>query len=222
MSYAFSPDASLDALIDHVAGVIAVLEATSALAGLAAPWHALRTDLLKARQTRDDTRWKLLGTQRKVAVCHVEWGAAVGDLSGRALLASGKKVHQDPYASLFHPLRANDLRSLGPVRAVASARIIDTKGSALAHPDLTKSLATLKKETDTLHTAELERSAAQNATLVLDITRANQVAALDKLTAVTEIGILTQFPGRRDMVRAALAPARSAPRNKPESKDPTT
>ncbi len=222
MSYTFSPDASLDALIDHVAGVIAVLEANPNLAALAAPWHKLRTDLLKTRQTRDETRWKLLGIQRKVAVATVEWGVAVGDLSGRALLAAGKNVRKDPYVSLFTPLRAAELRSLGPVRAVAAAGVIAAKGAALAHPELVKSLAALKTTTDALSAVEADRSAAQQAALVLDIARAAQVTAVDKLTATTEIGILTKFPGRGDLVRAALAPARSAPKSKAASVDPVT
>ncbi len=222
MSYAFAPEASLDSLIDHVSGVIAGLEATPSLAPLAAPWHKLRKDLLAARQTRDETRWKLLGAQRKVAVSSVEWGVVVGDLSGRALLAAGKNVRKDPYASLFTPLRAAVLRTLGPVRAIAAAAVIAAKGAALAHPELVKCLAALKTATEALSAVEADRSAAQQASLVLDIARSAQVTALDKLTATTELGILTKFPGRSDLVRAALAPARSTPKSKPTAADPTT
>ncbi len=222
MSYAFPASASLDTLLDHVCGVIAVLEATPELAALAGPWHKLRDGLLKARQTRDETRWTLLGAQRKVAVRDVAWDAAVGDLSGRAFLAAGKTDKEEPYASLFGPLVAKELRNLGPARATAAAELILAKGAALAHPDLTKSLATLKTTTAALTSAAAERDKAQEAALLLDIPRAKQVTAVDALTATTEIGILTKFPGRRDVVRAVLAQAQAEGKPKAQEADVAT
>ena len=222
MSYAFPASASLDTLLDHVCAVIAALEAVPELAALAAPWHKLRDGLLKARQLRDETRWTLLGAQLKVAVRDVAWDAAVGDLSGHAFLAAGKSDEKEPYASLFGPLVAKELRNLGPARATAAAELILAKGAALAHPDLTKSLATLKTATAALAGAAADRDKALEASLLLDIARAKQVTAVDALTATTEIGILTKFPGRRDVVRAVLAQAQPEAKSKAQEADAGT
>ena len=96
MSYTFPITASLDTVLDHVCGVIAVLEATPELMALAPPWRKLRDGLLAARQKRDETRWTLLGAQRKVAVRDVAWDVAVGDVSGHAFLAAGKSDKAEP------------------------------------------------------------------------------------------------------------------------------
>lgn len=217
MSYAQPSDASLESVIDYVVGVIAVLQATPELAALAPPWHKLRDNLLKARDDRDQKRWKLLGAQRKVGVLDVKWDAAVGDLSGRAFLAAGKDAKAHPYADLFSPLVADDLKRLGPVRAAAAEEVIQAKGKALAHPDLTKSLDGLDKATVALTAADTERTAALQVVLVLDIERTKQIAAVDLLVATTEIGVLTAFPGQREIVRAVLAPAKAEKKAKADT-----
>lgn len=208
MSYRMPASASLDHLIDHAVGVIAAVQATDEFSGNAQMWLDLRAKLLAARDHRDGLRWALAGAQRKVDYRDVRWDAAILDLSGRAFLAAGKDAAASPYADLFGAISGAGLRNLGPVRATAAAQVILTKGAALDHPDLKDSLATLAAATHALQAADEERTLQRNQVLALDIARAQLVDAVEHATAATEVAILTQAPGRRDLVRALLAPAR--------------
>ncbi len=220
MSYAMPADASLDALIDHTTSVIAALQATDEFADLAPQWLDLRNVLLGHRLHRDELRWTLLGAQRKVDYRDALWDAAVVELSGRAFLAAGKSADARPYADLFGTLPARELKSLGPARAAAAAELILAKAAVLNSPELGASAAAVAKATEKLKAADVDRAAARKSVLVLDITRAEQVDALELAMAHTEVQILTKMPGRNDLVRALLAPARKESAAKAEAAAP--
>lgn len=215
MSYQQPDTASFELLIDHAVGVGAALAAHEAFADLAPAWNDLRDQLLAGRQARDEARWALLGAQRKVDVRDALWDASVGDLSGRAFLAAGKRADAPPYSDLFGPLVANDLKALGPARAVAAAGVILAKGNELNHADLSAPLATLGTATTALQSADSERTTLREATLTLDIVRQRALSAVEQATAQCEIAILQRAPGRADLVRAFLAPVR--PERQPKS-----
>lgn len=208
MSYKQSEQASYEALIDHTSSVIAGLLALGET-DLALPWQTLRQALKAQRDARDEARWTLLGAQRTVAVRDAAWDAVVTDLSGRAYLASGKQADQAPYVLLFGGISANDSRQLGPAKATAFGSALLRKGGELRHPELEQGLARLaiaNADLEAAHAARLEARAAAEAHAV---PRLRAVEAVERLTAETEVGILTKNPGRRDLVRAVLAPQRA-------------
>jgi hypothetical protein len=45
------------------------------------------------------------------------------------------------------------------------------------------------------------------------------ISGLELLIASTEVALLTQFPGSRDLVRAALSPSRLRPSARPSAND---
>ena len=116
-----------------------------------------------------------------------------------------------PHADMFGTLPAAELKQLGPARAAAAAELILAKGAMLNNPDLGASLAELAQATEKLKAADTDRSVARKQVLLLDITRAEQVDAVEHAMAHTEVQILTKMPGRKDLVRALLAPVRKEP-----------
>lgn len=67
--------------------------------------------------------------------------------------------------------------------------------------------------TATLDAAAKARTAAGNQLIAHEVVRAREVDAVEALIAEVEPQILTRFPGRRDLLRAILAPPRR-PRKK--------
>lgn len=215
VAYKMTQEGSLETYIDYASATIAGLEALPETAILAAPFHTLRDQLKAERDARDEDRWTLLGAQRKVAVLDAQWDHAVVDLSGRAWLAAGKKPGAEPYASLFGTVTAKQVTVLGAHKETVIGEKLVAKGHELGHPDLAESLGKLSHANETLHTAAQVRDAADTQALLHEITRRKLKTELERLVAHAEVGILTQFPGRDDLVRAMLAPDR--PDRKPEA-----
>ena len=198
MSYPQRPSASLEALIDYVVSVIAGLEAIG-LDVLAAPWLALLQTLRSNRDSRDDARFALLRAQRKFNVRDAQWDEAISDLSGRAYLAAGKDAKALPYQALFGGVTANDARNLGPAKAAAVADVVLAKGAQLAHPDLATSLQRLQDATASLNSAADLRSQTRIAVATHAVVRIQRLADVDTAVGIAEAGILSAFPGRRDL-----------------------
>ncbi len=209
MSYKQPESASLETLVDYTTATIAGLQAIPELAEFAAPWLALRKNLLAARDARDLDRWALLGAQRKVQVLDTAWDAAIGDLSGRSFLAAGKDAKRSPYAQLFGSISAQDAKKLGASKATSLARDILAKGAAQGHPELGTSLQQLAQATTALADADTERAKARSQAMTHEVARIGQLEAVEQQTAETEVAILMTFTGRSDLVRAVLAPDRA-------------
>jgi len=209
MSYRIPDSASLETLLDYVTDVIAGLEAVAELAVLAAPWRTLRADLRQDRDARDDARWTLRAAQRKTAVLDVQWDRALVDLSGRAFLAAGKKAGLEPYASLFGGISADEATRLGPHKAAALGTLVAEKAKAFANPELTAAVTALEAATPALEAAAAVRDDVALKAQLHEITRLQRHLAVEKQIALSEVAVLTVFPGRSDLVRATLAPERT-------------
>ena len=85
------------------------------------------------------------------------------------------------------------------------------KSAALAHPDLDTAVQAVAAANTPLADAGTARTAAQTAAVTHEIKRIQAREALETHIAETELGILQQFVGRDDLVRAILAPPRKAP-----------
>lgn len=214
-----NPAASFETLLDYIVSVLAGLEALEE-PELAVPWQTLLTSVRQDRDARDLARQALITAQRKVAVRDAAWDTAVTDLSGRAFLAAGKKADRPPYALLFAGVTADDARRLGPAKATAVGTALLRKGQELQHPDLADSLQRLAHANERLAAAEAARTQARAEAAVHEVPRVRAVDAVEALTAQTEVGILTRYPGRDDLVRAALAPQRSEPVRPASAADP--
>ena len=77
---------------------------------------------------------------------------------------------------------------------------------ALAPCERADTTERLRTQNASLKTAAEARDAAREAALLHDLRRRMAIGALTDLVARAEVGILTAFPGRRDLVRAILAP----------------
>lgn len=222
MSYQLPEAASLETLLDYATDVIAGLEAVPELAGLAAPWRTLRDGLRTDRDARDEARATLRGAQRKASVLDMLWDRALVDLSGRAFLAAGKNAGNEPYASLFGTVSAADATKLGAHNASAFGAQVVARANSLAHADLAGAVATLEAATSALETAGATRDDLEVKAQLHEITRIQRCVTVEKQVATTEVGVLTLFPGRADLVRATLAMARRdhAPKAPPQAADP--
>ena len=182
MSYLLPQNWSLESLLDYNARVSASLGAMAGLQESLRRWNELRDRTRSARDERDNDRWAVLSASAVVDLQDALWDHAVTDLSGRAFLAAGKD-------------------------AVLGSKIL-ALGKEQAHPDLAGALAALEAANASLAEAGAARDAAEEKSLLHEIRRRKLLAEYTTLVADSELAILTLHRGRRDLVRAALAPPR--------------
>lgn len=210
MSYSLPEAITFEGMIDYATGVAAGLKAVPELAPLAADWTAARQARRAERDARDDARASVLEASAVVRVRDAAWDAAVKKLSGEAFLVAGKDAGQSPYAPLFGTIKATDATRLGPAKAASFGATLLAKAKELATPALGGTVQALAKENAALSDAAGVRATARDEASVHELKRQKAREALELLIATTEVGILTAFPGRRDLVRALLAPPRKA------------
>ena len=204
-SYELPETASLEMMIEHCTSVIAGLEAVDELAPLAAPWVERRARLRHARDERDADRDAVTAASAKVRVADARWDGSVVGLSGIAFLAAGKDAKASPYAPLFGAVRAVDAVKLGAAKEAAFGAQLAKRARELNHPQLAGALAELEARNASLAMAAAARAEATSAVQLHAIKRGKLVDDLNALVAVTEVGILTAFPGRKELTRAVLA-----------------
>jgi len=213
---------SFEDLGDYADGVAAGLEARSELAALAAPWHALTAKCDDADQRQRRAR---RGLNRARVIFTVEDGEhdhKVLRLSTETYHWAGKDALAEPYVSFFDTMTAASITRLGEAKATAWARrAIARKEHVLASltAEETKRtlgaiLTDLENASSALTAAADRREEARNALSTYDIERRQLVRTTLELIADTEIGILTQFKGRRDLVDRVLALDFDAPASK--------
>jgi hypothetical protein len=218
MSYHIDTGSSLERLIEYSVGVEAGLEAHAELAAHGTTWRERRALLRGLRDARDEARYAWVRAASKLKVVDVDWDAIVTDLSGRAYLAAGKDAAADPYLTLFGTVKASDAVKLGPAKATAFGERLVTRATELGHADLGGTVERLKAQNVALTTNGQARDAAREAALLHDLRRRKAIDDLTTLVAETEVAILTAFPGRRDLVRAILAP--TTPSRRSSSAEP--
>lgn len=205
MAYQQPESASLEALIDYVGSAQAALQALDPTGALATPWQTLRDQLKGERDHRDDDRFAVLSASAVVRLRDAEFDKAVGDLSGVAFLAAGKKADAEPYSGLFGTTKATEARKLGPAAAVTFAEGLLQKAQAQGMAMLAEPLHNLHHATAHLGPAGQARTAAEQKSAVHEVVRKQALAATEALTATTQATLLAQWPGRDDLVRACLA-----------------
>jgi len=210
MSYSLPEAITFEGMIDYATGVAAGLKAVPEIAPLAADWAAARQARRAERDARDDARALAVEATAVVRVRDAAWDDAVKKLSGEAFLAAGKDAGRSPYAPLFGTIKATDATRLGPAKASSFGATLLAKANELATPSLAGAVQALTKENAALGEAGAARAAARDGASVHEVKRQKAREALELLIATTEVGILTAFPGRRDLVRAILAPTRRA------------
>jgi hypothetical protein len=222
MSYHIDSGSSLERLIEYSVGVEAGLEAHEGLADHGTTWRNRRGVLRDLRDARDEARYAWVRAASKLKVIDVDWDAIVIDLSGRAYLAAGKDAAAEPYRTLFGSVKASDAVKLGPAKATAFGDRLVARATELGHADLAPTVGQLKAQNVALTTSGQARDAAREAALLHDLRRRKAIDELMTLIAETEVAILTAFPGRRDLVRAILAPTTPSRRSgsaEPDSPD---
>ncbi len=222
MPYAPDDNASLDALVDHAESVAAGLAAVDALKALDKDWLALLTDLKAAREEQEQKRFELLKASRKVRVLDRFFDRAVSQLARQAQADAGG-VDKPPYSTLFGAVKSKDILAMGPEKAVAVGALLAEKAKGLQNADNTVRLASAVKDAaGPLADAHAARQKAKEAVLVLAVKRQQLSARLGALAALTQVGILTAFPGDSELVRAVLSIERGERDQKRESDDPPT
>jgi len=192
-------------MIEHCTSVVAGLQAMDELAPLAVPWVEKRTRLRQARDERDADRDAVTAASAKVRVADARWDASIVGLSGVAFLAAGKDAKASPYAMLFGSVRAVDAVKLGAAKEAAFGAQLVKRARELSHPQLAEALAEVEARNAELERVAAARSEAVSAAQLHAIKRGKLVDELNCLVAVTEVGILTAFPGRKELTRAVLA-----------------
>lgn len=209
MAYQLPETASLESLTEYAGGVAAGLQALALDPAVSGQWLEHRKTLKTARDLRDDARFELRCASAVVQVRDAQWDKAVGDLSGHAFLAAGKKADAEPYATLFGATKAAEAQKLGPEGAAHFGHGLVAKGQALGVDGLAKQLHDVAHATADLEEAGQLRVAAEQAAGLHEIERKKLHAATEALIATTEATILAKLPGRNDLVRAVLAPERA-------------
>lgn len=219
MAYDASPLDSLETLMDRAVSIDAGLSAMPELETLAPPWSKRLEAILDSRDARDAARRVVLKASAKVKVFDTRWDFTVKKISSVAYQSAGKKKDVEPYASTFGAVTAADAIDLGPHKATAFGTKLLSKMTALNHMDLNPLIAVLTADQENLANAAKVRDDAQVQAATHDVLRRKHVEEFNKLLAETEVGILTRFPGRRDLVRAILAPERATRSNKSTGTD---
>ncbi len=211
MAYQLPENWSIESMIDYCTATIAALRATPELAPLAEPWVAKRTELRSERQTRDDARDAVTEAAAVLRVADAGWDWEVTNLSSAAYQAARKDAGKPPYAQLFGTIKATQAVKFGAAKAGEYAEGLIARGTALDHADLTAPLAAFVAATERLGAAGRAHRAARVQAQTAEIRRVALHGELEGLVALTELGVLTRFVGRDDLVRAVLAPSRSRP-----------
>jgi len=210
MSYTLDPKSSIEALLDYVAGAAAAVQALPATAHLVEPFLVVRKDLQDARDKRDEARFAHKCASAVVRVHDALWDEAILTLSGEAFLAAGKDAKASPYAPLFGTMKASEAQELGPAKALVFGGSVVSKARELAHPRLEAATAALAKAGQDLQQAASARDTAREQAELHELRRSRLVYGVEIAVAHCEVEILQRFPGRRDLVRAMLAPEKPA------------
>lgn len=208
MAAKFDPSATFETMIDYCKGVESGAIADEQFAHLCVRFDARAAELIGLRDARNRDRWALLAAQRRVDVRETRLRAATGEVSGVAFLASGKRADRSPYADLFGTVKATDIASFGPANAIAAVGKVLERGRQSGVAALTESLDRLNAATAPLKAADESRTAAENTASRHEVIRGQEVARLDLLIGEAEAAILTDNPGRTDLVRALLGVVR--------------
>jgi hypothetical protein len=221
MSYRLPATASLESLIRYASGVNAGLLAMDALKPLADPWSGWRQSLRQARDLRDDELFALDTARARLRVLDSEWDRLVVLISGEAYLLSGKKADAEPYRSLFGAVTAQEATRLGAAKATAFGDRLVLHLAQAGHARLAELAQEFQPVNVRLKAAEAEVTAAEDKASLQGSQRRKLVREVEAQIGVSEVGILQLFPGRRDLVRAVLAPPRPERREReaPEPED---
>ncbi|MFO0751127.1 MAG: hypothetical protein U1F43_36460 [Myxococcota bacterium] len=217
-----SSDLSLERLGDYVDGVHAALAERAPLAGLAPPWEALlqRCDAAEARQKK--ARRALNRARVGYWIRDADFDQAVRNLSSETYHLAGKDDAAEPYVSIFGAVRAEDIIEYGEEKATSFGRNTGKKAEAIlavTEPEAARTavkgmLDDLGRETAALAAAGDQREDAGTAVTALDIERRQLIRDTLTLIADTEVGILSIYKGRRDLVDRVLALDFNAERRK--------
>lgn len=206
MAYVFDQGTSFGRLRRYASQVIGGLSARPALAPLAEDWRTTQARIVAAREEREQADDQVLFADAKVRVEDADFDAAATGLSGKSWLLSGKKKVNEPHATLFAKLTADDIKRLGVVKASTEGRRLVKQAKVLGNADLEPELASFEVATEALIAAGAAVEAADDGLFAPRQAKNKLVRELNRQIAVTEAAILTAFPGRRDLVSAILTP----------------
>lgn len=209
MSYKLPLNSSLELMTDYCTGVIAGLSAVPELEPLAGRWRERKSQLRAERDGRDDRREATIVAAKRVELRDALWDEALTALSGAAYHEAGKEASKQPYNILFGAVTAATATNLGPAKATGFGTTLLAKLAELNNSALAPTRAALEKANAELKAAHEARTAAETAETANEIRRIQTRDALELLIAETELAILQQFVGRRDLVRAIVATPRS-------------
>lgn len=220
MSYKFKTSTSFGRGRRYLSQCIGGVEARPQTAHLAPPLKALRDEFVAQRAAREAVDDVVLVATARLRVEDVEWDKALGQVSSRSYLLSGKDADTDPYATLFGKVDAKRARGFGAAKAVIVGESVVRDGRRL-DADLGTELSQLETATTRLNEAKRLYDEADDALFVPRQSKKKLIGKLNDLIAVTEAGILTAFPGRDDIVSAILTPwfARRSGKSSADSSD---
>jgi len=215
-------DITIENLGDYSDAVVAALSARPDLKDLVPRWeeHLAKCD---AQEAQKKARRRALNRARVAyGFADVEFDSVVKATSGETYHLAGKDELNEPYVSFFGAVKAPEICDFGEAKATAyGLNMVKKEAELLAALDSETTrgivkglLANLGQVASALSEAGDVREDAASALQTLDIERRQLVRKTITLIAETEVGILTQYKGRRDLVDAILALDNSAPKSR--------
>ena len=214
MSYKLVAEWSLESIKEYAVAAMAGMQAVDEVAEASIPLASLVELCDAAIAQRNAARIKSVVASARVRVLDAKNDKLIGTLSGTAFLAAGSKADQEPYNALFGAVTAEDLKEMGPHKVSSAGAALIAKARALNHPQLTPLLPGLDASMESLKAAGAARDDAFVAEGTHEVERRKILSHAQRLVADAEVAVLTRFPGRRDLVKAILAPERAAPRKR--------
>jgi len=216
-------DITIENLGDYSDGVLAALAARPALSPLAPPWeeHLAKCD---AHEAKKKAARRVLNRARVgYLFVDAEFDGVVKATSGETYHLAGKDELAEPYASFFGVVKAQDIIAFGEAKATAygrnmvkkEAEILGALTSESAKGSVKGLIEGMRDATAHLEEAGDLREDAATALQALDIERRKLIRETLTLIGLTEVGILTQYPRRRDLVDAVLALSSQSTKKKP-------
>jgi hypothetical protein len=212
MSFVLPDSIGLTTAREYVVGVHASLKALESanpeLNATVEAWSnaRARVDALLAKATAISDELAVRRALEQLA--DYGWDGALGEVSSESFHVSGKDPAAKPYSELFGTVKASDAQHFGAAKATVFGKRVLARLEQLADSRLSSQTQKLAQANDTLAAAYAARTEAEEARARIGIEKRQLVAGLEALIASAEVALLTQFPGRRELVRAVLSPAR--------------
>jgi len=206
MSYRFESGTSYTRLRRYAAQAIGGLKARKVFEPIVTTWFALKQRIAKEREVREQADDAVLEASTAARVEDADNDNALTDVSAKSWELSDKDASKDPHATLFGKLPAKRVKGFGPGRALEESDRIVKDGRRFSEHDFGTTLDTLEGTSRGLDLAYKAFEATEDGLFEPRKTKKALIRAVNDLIAITEAAILTQFPGRDDIVSAILKP----------------